>query len=451
MNSSELKDGTRFSRVLVRFVSSVAIIVAATAALPSESDFLKARPEVVNRWQANRFGLFIHWGPVSIKGTEIGWSRGGERRGRHDSSKGSIPAEVYDNLYKEFNPIRFNTQEWVAIAKAAGMRYLVFTSKHHDGFCMFDSRLTDHKITNPDCPFGRDVVAELTKACHEGGIGLGFYYSPVDWYDKNYRTENHQKYIEYMHGQIRELCTKYGKVDVLWFDSLQALQMPGEPGDRNPPENAKVWDSVTLFKMIRQLQPDVIINNRCGLDGDFATPEQHVGRFQNDRPWESCITLGRQWAWKPEDQIKSREECIRILVQTVTGDGNLLLNVGPMPTGEIESRQVERLKEVGSWLKTYGESIYETRGGPFPNGEWGGSTFKGNKVYVHVLRWPEGSLQLPALKQKIVRSKVLSGGEVKVIQNEKGVTIEMPAAGRNPLDTVIQLELGEALPLPKPI
>jgi len=449
MNSSELKDGTRFSRVLVRFVSSAAIIVAATAALPPESDFLKARPEVVNRWQANRFGLFIHWGPVSIKGTEIGWSRGGERRGRHDSGKGSIPAEVYDNLYKEFNPIRFNAGEWVAIAKAAGMRYLVFTSKHHDGFCMFDSRLTGHKITNPDCPFGRDVVAELAKACHEEGIGLGFYYSPADWYDKNYRTENHQKYIEYMHGQIRELCTKYGKVDILWFDSLQALQMPGESGDRNPPENAKVWDSVTLFKMIRQLQPDVIINNRCGLDGDFATPEQHVGRFQNDRPWESCITLGRQWAWKPEDQIKSREECIRILVQTVTGDGNLLLNVGPMPTGEIESRQVERLKEVGSWLKTYGESIYETRGGPFPNGEWGGSTFKGNKVYVHVLRWPEGSLQLPALKQKIVRSKVLSGGEVKVIQNEKGVTIEMPAAGRNPLDTVIQLELGEALPLPK--
>ncbi len=428
-----------------RIVTSLAIVAAAAAALSSEPDFLRARPEVVERWQADRFGLFIHWGPVSLKGTEIGWSRGGERRGWAKGGTGTIPAEIYDNLYREFNPTKFNAAAWVATAKAAGMRYLVFTTKHHDGFCMFDSSLTEHKITSPASPFARDVVAELAVAAHEAGLRLGFYYSPVDWYDRNYRTGNHSKYVEYMHGQVRELCTKYGKVDILWFDGLQALQMPGEPGDRNPPENAVVWDSVTLFKVIRQLQPDVVINNRCGLDADFATPEQYVGRFRTDRPWESCITLGEQWAWKPDDKIKSRDECIRTLVQTVTGDGNLLLNVGPMPTGEIEPRQVTRLKEVGAWLKEYGESIYETRGGPFANGTWGGSTFKGDRIYVHVLNWTGDSLQLPPISQRILGSKVLTGGTAGIIQGGRRITITLPPGDQDPLDTIIRLELDEPI------
>lgn len=374
-------------------------------------------------WRDAKFGLFIHWGPVSLKGTEIGWSRGGERRGT--GGTGEIPLEVYDNLYKQFNPVKFNVDEWVSIAKSAGMKYLVFTSKHHDGFSMFDSKLTDYKITNS--PFNRDVVAELAKACHEGGIRFGFYYSPPDWHHPDYRTENHARYIKFLHGQLRELCSNYGRVDIVWFDGLGG--------------KAEDWDSPTLSKMIRQLQPRVIINNRAGLPADHDTPEQEIGRFQTDRAWESCITVGTQWAWKPDDRIKSLKECIDTLVRCVGGDGNLLFNVGPMPTGEIEARQVARLKEMGTWLKQYGESIYGTRGGPFRPGLWGASTYKGNKVYVHILTWPQETILLPPLQKKIVASSVLTGGAVEVKQTDKGIEISVPAATRQELDTIVVLGL----------
>jgi alpha-L-fucosidase len=374
-------------------------------------------------WRDAKFGLFIHWGPVSLKGTEIGWSRGGERRGT--GGTGEIPLEVYDNLYKQFNPVKFNVDEWVSIAKSAGMKYLVFTSKHHDGFSMFDSKLTDYKITNS--PFKRDVVAELAKACHEGGLRFGFYYSPPDWHHPDYRTQNHARYIKYLHGQLRELCSNYGRVDIVWFDGLGG--------------KAEDWDSPTLFKMIRELQPRVIINNRAGLPADHDTPEQEIGRFQTDRAWESCITVGTQWAWKPDDRIKSLKECIDTLVRCVGGDGNLLFNVGPMPTGEIEARQVARLKEMGTWLKQYGESIYGTRGGPFRPGLWGASTYKGNKVYVHILTWPQEAITLPPIQKKIVARSVLTGGAVEVKQTDAGIEISVPAATRQELDTIVVLEL----------
>ena len=375
-------------------------------------------------WRDTKFGLFIHWGPVSLKGTEIGWSRGGERRGT--GGTGEIPLEVYDNLYKQFNPVKFNADEWVSIAKSAGMKYLVFTSKHHDGFSMFDSKLTDYKITNS--PFRRDVVAELAKACHEGGLKFGFYYSPPDWHHPDYRTENHARYIKFLHGQLRELCSNYGRVDIVWFDGLGG--------------KAEDWDSPTLLKMIRELQPRVIINNRAGLPADHDTPEQEIGHFQTDRAWESCITIGTQWAWKPDDRIKSLKECIDTLVRCVGGDGNLLFNVGPMPTGEIEPRQVARLKEMGAWLKQYGESIYGTRGGPFRLGLWGASTHKGNKVYVHILTWPLEAITLPPIQKKIVASSVLTGGAVEVKQTDAGIEISVPAATRQELDTIVVLEFG---------
>jgi len=324
-----------------------------TSNLKESKDYLHAGEQDMQRWREMKFGLFIHWGPVSLKGTEIGWSRGGERRGR--SGTGSIPAEEYDNLYKQFNPVKFNADEWIQVARDAGMKYLVFTSKHHDGFSMFDSKLTDYKITNS--PFKRDVVKELADACHKAGLKLGFYYSPVDWYHPDYRTENHSRYIEFLHGQIRELCTNYGRLDILWFDGLGG--------------SAKDWDSENLFRMIRRLQPHIIINNRAGLPADHDTPEQRIGKFQTDRPWETCMTICRQWAWKPNDQMKSLKQCIQTLVWVVGGDGNLLFNVGPMPDGRIEPRQVERLKEMGDWLKKYGHTIYGTRGGPFKNGTWG--------------------------------------------------------------------------------
>jgi len=376
-------------------------------------------------WREARFGLFIHWGPVSLVGTEIGWSRGGERRGRR--GRGRIPVEVYDNLYRRFNPVKFDAAEWVALARTAGMKYVVFTTKHHDGFCMFDSRLTEYKITNT--PFKRDVTAALARACHEGGLRLGFYYSQPDWHHPDYRTGNHARYIRYLHGQVRELCTNYGRVDILWFDGLG-----GKPED---------WDARNLVKMIRKLQPGILINNRLGLPGDFDTPEQRVGTFQNRRPWESCITLCRQWAWKPEDRMKSLETCVRTLVRCAGGDGNLLLNVGPMPTGAIEPRQAARLREIGEWLERFGESVRGTRGGPFKPWRGGASTHRGDTIYLHRLGTgvEADRLSLPPIPAKVVSSRILGGGTVKVEQRSTGITVTMPRSKGEAREPIVALTL----------
>jgi len=387
------------------------------------ADFLKAGEQDMQAWREMKFGLFIHWGPVSLKGTEIGWSRGGERRGR--SGKGKIPFEEYDNLYKKFNPVKFNADEWVQGAKDAGMKYLVFTSKHHDGFSMFDSKHTDYKITNS--PFKRDVVKELADACHRAGLKLGYYYSPVDWYHPDYRTENHSKYIKFMHDQIRQLCTKYGRLDIMWFDGLGG--------------SAKDWDSENLFRMIRKLQPHIIINNRAGLAADHDTPEQRIGKFQHERAWETCMTICRQWAWKPNDQMKSLKQCIQTLVSAVGGDGNLLFNVGPMPDGRIEPRQVNRLREMGVWLSKYGQSIYGTRGGPFKTGSWGASTNKGKTIYIHVFNWDDNAISLPPIPKKIIASSVLTGGNATVKQTKEAIEISVPKAYQKELDTIIALKL----------
>jgi alpha-L-fucosidase len=391
----------------------------------ADKSFLQASPEDVQAWRELKFGLFVHWGPVSLKGTEIGWSRGGERRGRNDKSTGEIPVDVYDNLYKQFNPVEFNADEWVRIAKDAGMRYLVFTSKHHDGFSMFDSKLTDYKITNS--PFKRDVVKELADACHKAGLKLGYYYSPVDWHHPDYRTANHQKYIEYMHGQLREICSNYGQIDIIWFDGLGGT--------------AKDWDSENLFRMIRRLQPHVIINNRAGLPGDHDTPEQRIGAFQSNRPWETCMTICRQWAWKPNDQMKSLKECLQTLIRVTGGDGNLLFNVGPMPDGRIEPRQVDRLKEMGDWLRQYGESIYGTRGGPIKTTAQVASTYKGNTIYVHILAWPGDTITLPDLPKRILRSSLLTGGTGSTRRTRDGIEIRVPPQHRQEIDTIVKLEL----------
>jgi alpha-L-fucosidase len=400
----------------------------------------------VERWKDLRFGMFIHWGPVSIVGTEIGWSRGGERRGRKDAKTGEIPVDVYDNLYKKFNPVKFNPDAWVRLAKDAGMKYLVFTSKHHDGFCNFDSRLTNYKITSPECPYGKDIVGQLSRACHRGGILWGVYYSQPDWHHPDYRNgDAHAKYIEYLHGQVRELLTNYGKTSMWFFDGLGG--------------KAEDWDAPRLIRMMRQLQPDLVINNRAGLPAEYDTPEQRIGLFQNRRPWETCATVGRQWAYKPDDTLRSLEECLRGLVCCAIGDGNLLFNVGPRPDGLIEESHAGRLREMGRFLKKYGESIYATRGGPFiapdekkrpanargfflPEGNWwGGSTHKANIVYLHILRWPSGAISLPAIPRKIVRHRVLTGGQAVVQQTASGIEVGVAAAQRHAVDTIVKLEL----------
>ena len=396
--------------------------------VPDEPAYLHAQPKLIRQWQDQRFGMFVHWGPVSLKGTEIGWSRQGPRRGRARPGTGTIPMDEYDNLYKSFNPVKFDADEWVRIAQDAGMKYLVFTSKHHDGFSMFDTQQTDYKVTSADSPYGQDVCAQLADACHRHGLGLGWYYSPRDWYHADFATERHAKYLTFYMNQLRELATKYGKLDILWFDGLDSPR--------------PLWGDIPTesFKMLRSLQPEIILNNRGGLPGDYDTPEQRVGGFNRQRPWETCMTICRQWAWKPNDDMKSKKQCIQTLISTAGGDGNLLFNVGPMPDGRIEPRQVARLKEMGAWLSQYGDGIYGTRGGPFRPARWGASTCTNDKIYVYVMNWPEeGPLQLPAIKAKVEHARALNAAHARIRQTDDGIVIDVPAGDRDPIATVIVL------------
>ena len=229
-------------------------------------DMLQAKPEVVEAWKDMRFGMFVCWGPVSLTGLEIGWSRGKAWPHQQQGGGGPTPVEVYDNLYKAWKPDKFDAREWVKVAQDMGARYMIFLVKHHDGFCLYDTKLTDYKITGPESAWKHDVLKDVADACHEAGLKLILYYSQPDWHHPDYKTENHARYNEYFHGQVRELLTNYGRIDGLWFD------LGGSPQD---------WDTERLFQMARTLQPWLIINNRVGLPGDFDTPENQVGFFQN--------------------------------------------------------------------------------------------------------------------------------------------------------------------------
>src|SRR6266850_3199236 len=397
-----------------------------TAAAPS------APPQAIKDWQDKRFGLFIHWGPISLKGTEIGWSR---IPGPNGAAGGTVPAKEYDALYRRFNPTTFNANDWVSVAQAAGTKYVVFTTKHHDGFCEFDSKLTDYKITSPESRFHRDVVKELAAACQQAGLPFGVYYSQPDEHHPDYRKRTHQNYVRYMHGQVRELLSNYGPISVLWFDGLGG--------------SARDWDAKRLFPMIRQLQPNILINNRCGLPGDFDTPEQRIGSYQDERPWETCMTLGEQWAWKPDDQMKSLQQCVTTLVRCAGGDGNLLFNVGPMPDGRIEPRQVERLKEIGEWLKRNGESIYGTRGGPWKPTRAVASTRREQTIYLHILRASAEAIELPDVPRQVAGASLLNGDKLEFAQKDGKLRIGLAISQHQTIDTIVKLQLdGSAMDLP---
>lgn len=389
-------------------------------------------------WQDARFGMFIHFGVASLKGVELGWGRG-TRLKPDTSSIGPIPDPIYDNLYKEFSIENFDAKKWVELARQTGMKYIVVVTKHHDGFHMWDTAFSDYKITRS--PFGRDYLKELVDAAHAAKMPIGVYFSQRDWvhpdYDPRgaYPGRDHRKYIEYQINAVRELLTKYGKIDILWFDAAWWGGMFKETD----------WDSERLYRLARECQPNILINNRASIPGDFDTPEQHVGGFQANRPWESVITLTGSWGYKPNSPLKTPKQVIDLLIQCVTGDGNLMLNVGPMPTGEVSPREIEVLKVVGDWMKQYGQSVYQTRGGPLRNAAWGGTTYRGDTVFVHVLNWPGETLSLRPMDEKILSAKALTGGEVKFTQTETGGSLTMKQGDRHALDTVIELKLDRAV------
>jgi len=443
-----MNDKTR-RRILLKptiVIAVLFILVTLGYAQSPMSETEQQREERMKWWREARFGMFIHWGPVSLKGTEIGWSRGRE-----------VPVREYDNLYKSFNPEKFDAKEWVGIAKDAGMKYIVITSKHHDGFCLWDSKYTDYDIMST--PFGRDVLKELSQECRRQGIVFNTYYSIIDWYQPDYLPRGRgdkrpvegadfDRYVTYMKNQLREIVTKYGPLGIMWFD--------GEWESHWSPERG--WD---LYHYVRKLQPDILVNNRVGKGrqgmkgitkkdkeyaGDYATPEQEIGQFNIEDAWETNMTLCRQWAWKPNDKMKSLKECIQTLVRVLGGDGNFLFNVGPMPDGRIEPRQVERLREMGQWVKKHQESIYGTRGGPFKPGLWGASTHKDNRIYIHIFDWPKGGeLEVPMAPNRAKRAYLLAyeqRGDLLLGGDDAGnLVITIPRKAPDPVSTVVVLEI----------
>jgi alpha-L-fucosidase len=394
-------------------------------------------PERLRWWAAGRFGLFIHWGPVSLKETEISWSRANSNP--KCPNQGKIPVEVYDNLYRQFNPTNFNAAEWVCLAKAAGTKYMVLTAKHCDGFLLWHSQASDYNIANT--PFRRDICAELARAARKRDMRIGWYFSPMDWRDPDFRTERNALFLGRMQAEVRELLSNCGRIDLLWFD-----------WDGHEP----LYDQPRTYRIVKELQPRIIVNNRLDLgpdnsntqllspEADYYTPEQSVGTYDDQHPWESCMTISRsgQWAWGgAKDGVKPFAACLNMLLRCAGGDGNLLLNVGPTPEGQIAPEQAERLKELGTWLAKYGQSIYGTRGGPFKPGGYGVSTRKGKTIFLHLWEWSQGPVKLPPIPAKVRRSRVLTGGRAEVHQTQAGLEIFLSAGVRQALDTIVVLEL----------
>lgn len=416
---------------------------------------LTTNPESLKIFQNQRFGMFIHWGPVTLRGTEIGWSRGRE-----------VPIEDYDKLYLSFNPVLFNAAEWVQTAKKAGMKYLVITSKHHDGFCLWDSQYTDYDIMST--PYDKDILQELSQECKKQGIQFGVYYSIADWHhpdnpveypskDYSFHKEtgfpdkearrSMKRYVTYMKSQLKEIILRY-EPEIIWFDGEWEWAWTHEMG-------------MDLYAYVRGLKDDILINNRVdkgreGMEGktkgaqfagDYATPEQQVGHFNNQDPWETCMTIATQWAWKPNDKVKSAKESIHTLLRTVGGDGNLLYNVGPRADGRIEKRQVDILLEMGQWLKINGTAVYGSRGGPWLPTNSLVSTRNGNRVYLHLLNSPGKSLELPLPREFNIENAYFlsSGNKVKVKHTDDMVSIRLPLELPDPIATILVLKLDRSI------
>jgi len=413
-------------------------------------------PEAVARrlqwWSAARFGMFIHWGLYAQDGC---FWKGKDGQSEHMMLKLQIPITEYAKIADDFNPVKFNADEWVSIDKNAGMKYLILTAKHHDGFAMFGSPSDDYNIVKRT-PFRRDPVRELAVACHQQGIKFGVYYSyGRDWHDPDVPTEvkadglrrsntwdfpdegkkDFAKYFERkVKPQVRELLTQYGPIDVLWFDT---------------PEKNTAAQSRELLDLIRKLQPDCVVNSRLGYHlGDYTVEEQTIPADGNPLPWESCMTLNHHWGFKKNDfDWKPTAALVRNLVDIASKGGNFLLNVGPTGAGEIPAASVERLREVGEWMKVNGPAIYGTTASPFKQLDWGRCTKKvtpaGVTLYLHVFDWPKnGKLLVPGLTNEVMSAVCLAGGRsLTSLQTSGSTTLLVPEHAPDKLSTTVVLTL----------
>jgi len=407
-------------------------IRTARAALPDETK--QQKDKRMAWWREGKFGMFIHWGLYAIPA--------GEWKGKKVSGIGEwimhrahIPKEEYAPLQKQFNPVKFNAQQWVGIAKRAGMKYIVITSKHHDGFCLFDSKLTDYDITGT--PFKRDVLKELADECHKQGIEICWYHSIMDWYHPDARGGSFPKYADHMRGQLKELLTNYGKIGVLWFDGEWIGEWSQAQG-------------IELEKYVRGIQPQLIVNNRVGKrkrgPGDFGTPEQHIpATGMPGWDWETCMTMNNTWGYKKDDHNwKSTQDLLHKLVDIVSKGGNFLLNVGPTAEGVIPQPSVDRLAEIGRWMDTNAQSIYGTTASPFKRLAWGRCTQKPGILYLHVFNWPaDGKLVVPGLTNKARGAYLLAEPKkaLKTLRVGENIEVSLPAKAPDPIDTVVVLQI----------
>lgn len=412
-------------------------------------------------WRDAKFGMFIHWGAYSIIGGERGEQiAGGGAEWAMDKLDYTI-AE-YEKFPRMFNPQLFNADDWVKMAKEAGMKYIVITTKHHDGFCLWDSEITDYDIMDT-APFKRDIIKELAEASRKQGIKFGVYHSIVDWHHPqaqgnlfpNYNAgqkdqtvvnpEFPQYYKNYLKPQVKELLTKYGDIDVVWFDGDWIADYTTEMGKE-------------MYSFIRELQPNTIINNRVdkgrkgmeGMDmegnfaGDFGTPEQEIPATGIDEDWESCMTMNRTWGYKPDDtKWKSSEDLIQKLVDIVSKGGNFLLNIGPDGYGRFPAQSIRRLKAMGEWTDANAEAIYGATASPYDMPEWGRYTKKDGVVYAHVFNWPEDGKLVVHKDIKLKKASLLVSSDIEIgsIKTANGTLLQLPKEAPDKSVSVIKLEV----------
>lgn len=405
-------------------------------------------------WREARFGLFIHWGLYAIPAGKWGDATG---HGEWIRDTAKIPYDVYDGLQGQFNPTQFDAEAWARMAKQAGMKYVVITTKHHDGFALFDSKWTEWDVMGS--PFKRDIMDELANACRKYGLKMGWYHSIMDWRHPDYLPRrgwevekrpvtgaDFDRYVTFLRNQVTELLTRYGDIAVMWFDGEWESTWSDDYGK-------------PLYELCRTLQPDVIVNNRvsnsrggmedasAGGVGDYTTPEQYIpptGMPGVD--WETCMTMNRHWGWNAADDVwKSSTDLIRNLVDIASKGGNYLLNVGPMADGAFPPKAVERLADIGKWMDRFGESIYGTTASVFDALPWGRCTRNGSRLYLHVFDWPaDGRLTVPGVGNEALRAAILGGPEVQVRRHASDLVLNVPGAAPDAACTVIALDLDGA-------
>jgi alpha-L-fucosidase len=387
-------------------------------------------------WHEAKFGMFIHWGLYSVIGQHE-WAK--EQEG--------VPLLQYEILAKHFHPKPNAARDWARLAKRAGQKYMVMTTKHHEGFCNFATKLTDYNAAQQGP--GRDLVAEFVEAARAEGLRVGFYYSLMDWHHPDGATcktdeAARRRFVDYTHGLIRELMTNYGKIDVLWYDV-------------DWPLNAEQWESERMNEMVFSLQPEIIVNNRNGLPGDFSTPEQHIQASEVGRAWETCMTLNDSWGFnRADDQWKNAKTIVDNLITCARGGGNYLLNIGPEPDGSVPQPSIEVLEAVGKWIDTNGTAIYGTERGQLTQNASCNYSRRGNTLYIHVYNWPghtpaaewldfykpEVVVAIGGLKPKVLSAKVLKTGQkVEFTQDEFNFRLTgLPMEAPDHPATVIEVE-----------